>query len=599
MGASFPVVEVDPVAVAELAAEISRAESAEGSRLARSANLSDLASPSVARSNLGLGTAATESAAAFDAAGAATAEVQIEKTRAEGAESLKLAKASNLSDLSSAATARTNLGLGSAATQATSAFDAAGVAASAVAAEKSRAEAAEALGLAKASNLSDLASAATARSNLGLGTAAMQSSSAFDVAGAAAGEETRAKAAEATLTTNIAAKAGKAEVEILNKGTDWSAGDNVTVYTANPESRKARIVDGTAASPVTEAHPTMKVSRTSGVTGGVTGDGATELGAIYGSSSGTVASKVQEIGVIGTAKNVGTEGEPDACGIYGVGRVLAAGKGRAFGGFLLGRRDGAEARATGLECAVENLGGADSYDINTGAETTKGIWLHGGTAKSAVGIQVGTISEAVPSFDVAFGINKFAVATAAYQDNSAAERSIQIKGTHAKASISVALGAGPVVLGNEEVNFAGSQLFELYYGEEALDPGFVFGTGKGKSVSGILMRNSTGQMKVFAANAANAFLTGTAQGDTGINFTAGKVFHVGAQTKTSLLRVTEAGVGIGVKEPSLGGGKGVLFVGNAETAPSTNPTAGGILYCEAGKLMYRGSSGTVTTIAVA
>lgn len=338
--------------------------------------------------------------------------------------------------------------------------------------------------------------------------------------------------------------ATKAEVTILNLGTDWSVGDNVTVYTANPEGRKAVIKDGTAATPLTEAHPTLKVSRVSGVTGGVTGDGATELGAIYGSSSGVAASKVQEIGVIGSAKNVGTTGEPDACGVYGVGRILSGGKGRAFGGFFLGRRDGAEQRATGIEVACENASGeADIYDINTGAETTKGIWLHGGTAKSAVGVQVGTISEAIPSFDVAFGINKFAVATAAFQDNSAAERSIQIKGTHSKAALSVAASSGPVVFGNEEKNFSGEQLFEVYFGESSLDPGVVFGTGQGKSVSITAIRNSTGNAKIFASNASNAFLTGTAQGDTGINFTAGKIFHVGAQTKTSLLRVSETGVG--------------------------------------------------------
>lgn len=50
---------------------------------------------------------------------------------------------------------------------------------------------------------------------------------------------------------------------------------------------------------------------------------------------------------------------------------------------------------------------------------------------------------------------------------------------------------------------------------------------------------------------------------------------------------------------SLGGGVQVFGMLNATTVPTTNPTGGGVLYSEAGALKWRGSSGTVTTVAVA
>lgn len=49
----------------------------------------------------------------------------------------------------------------------------------------------------------------------------------------------------------------------------------------------------------------------------------------------------------------------------------------------------------------------------------------------------------------------------------------------------------------------------------------------------------------------------------------------------------------------LGSGVGVIGIKNATTNPSTNPTGGGILYADSGALKWRGSSGTVTTIAAA
>jgi len=50
---------------------------------------------------------------------------------------------------------------------------------------------------------------------------------------------------------------------------------------------------------------------------------------------------------------------------------------------------------------------------------------------------------------------------------------------------------------------------------------------------------------------------------------------------------------------SLGGGSGVIGIANDTTDPTTNPSGGGVLYVSAGALKYRGSSGTVTTIAAA
>lgn len=65
---------------------------------------------------------------------------------------------------------------------------------------------------------------------------------------------------------------------------------------------------------------------------------------------------------------------------------------------------------------------------------------------------------------------------------------------------------------------------------------------------------------------------------------------------TERARITSDG-SLGIGGTSFGSGALVMFIANATTAPTTDPTGGGILYVESGALKYRGSSGTVTTIA--
>jgi hypothetical protein len=67
-------------------------------------------------------------------------------------------------------------------------------------------------------------------------------------------------------------------------------------------------------------------------------------------------------------------------------------------------------------------------------------------------------------------------------------------------------------------------------------------------------------------------------------------------TNTERMRIDTAGnVLVGMTTIATSSAK-TVHIGNG-TAPTANPTAGGVLYVESGALKYRGSSGTVTTIA--
>lgn len=71
-----------------------------------------------------------------------------------------------------------------------------------------------------------------------------------------------------------------------------------------------------------------------------------------------------------------------------------------------------------------------------------------------------------------------------------------------------------------------------------------------------------------------------------------------AGAATSAFEMSALG-NLGIGGNSYGSGEQVVFIANAGRTPTANPTGGGILYVTGGALTYRGSSGTITTIAPA
>lgn len=74
---------------------------------------------------------------------------------------------------------------------------------------------------------------------------------------------------------------------------------------------------------------------------------------------------------------------------------------------------------------------------------------------------------------------------------------------------------------------------------------------------------------------------------------SGAITHRGVSSFSQAVQVGSATADVG------GGAGGVLGMTNAVTVPTSNPSGGGVLFAENGALKWRGSSGTVTTIAPA
>lgn len=83
----------------------------------------------------------------------------------------------------------------------------------------------------------------------------------------------------------------------------------------------------------------------------------------------------------------------------------------------------------------------------------------------------------------------------------------------------------------------------------------------------------------------------------GLSFASDANTGVGRAGDDQLSLIAGGIQGLGIDEGQLGTVGTHLFIPNLTTAPTSDPTGGGALYTEAGALKYRGSGGTITTIA--
>lgn len=332
---------------------------------------------------------------------------------------------------------------------------------------------------------------------------------------------------------------------------------------APPAAHHLDIRDGTAALPV-GIGVTASYSRVDATTRaeinamgpeGTDGpDGATVLRAAI---KGTPGSQVQISAIVAAAWQTGTFGEPGADATPGIftARTSGGATGRAIGSYFEASPEVAGGGGQGIEVRVKNQTG-EAHAYTAGAPSkTMGHWVNASNNTVGAAFQIGHGFGA--TFDVGIGANVGSITTAFLRDDSNSKISYDIHGEHTEAAIMLREKSGAIVFNTAAGNF-----------------------------------------KLEQAAAVNNFMTGTAAGD-GVILTGAKTIHIGAGAARAMVRVSE-NLALGVTAAdSFAGGKGIIFIANAQTAPSETPTGGGIFFTEAGALKYKGSAGTVTTIAPA
>lgn len=301
-----------------------------------------------------------------------------------------------------------------------------------------------------------------------------------------------------------------AAIQVVNLGTDWSEGSLLGVrISAPPAAHKLDMRDGTEGSPA-KGTVTASISRIDATSKAEreavsAGDNPDVSSAVRIAIKGVAGSQTQvtALSLRATQASAFAESGADACPLVSIAKIEGEATGDALGGYIESTK-AATGHALGLEYRIKNNTEEDAVYVTNAPSKNMGLWINAESStgkKVGAGVQIGHGFGA--QFDVGFAVNKEAVASNAFRDDSSAPVSFDIFGTHSVAAIRINEGSGPI-----KFDVGGSGAFEL-----------------------------------AAASGAGAFMTGTVAGDGCIFLTSGKTLHIGRSANVATIKVKENTIG--------------------------------------------------------
>lgn len=255
----------------------------------------------------------------------------------------------------------------------------------------------------------------------------------------------------------------------------------------------------------------------------------------------------------------------------------------AVGASALGNTTGANNTAVGYHALLANTGNGGNTAVGTAA-------LAGGTGSSntAVGYDALTAS-GTGSNNAAFGENALTANTSGSFNTAVGQAALAANTTNSS-STAVGNSALLVSTGANNTALGTNALYANTTGQSNSAVGYNAGRAIVTGSSCVAIGQNAGNSDGTTATTDNSSMTligEQAQGTTANVIVLGKAIA----TRPNLIF---GGVGASA---AFGGGVGVFAIANVGTAPASTPTGGGVLYVVAGALTWKGSSGTVTTIA--